>query len=206
MSKLEKIFDDIAAELDKYTEIREDILNLQRKIVSDCSVAIKNIHREEYDNYHEKIQAIEKNLIDLHDMVNEKPGIFFKYLKTAEQEYTEAICFYHIIKEKEIPSRKDLNVYALHYATGMADIVGEIRRYVLDNIRNSNISELNKLLEMMDEIYTYLFSLDYPSGLTKDLRHKTDIARKLIEKTRGDISLTIQMNELKNVLKTKKSE
>jgi translin len=201
---LENNFADITEELDKYTEIRENILNLQRKIVSDCSVAIKNIHRQEYENYHKKIALIEENLADLHEMVEKKPGIFFKYLKTAEQEYTEAVCFYRIINEEEIPSRKELNVYALHYATGMADIVGELRRHVLDNIRNSNVEQLNKMLEMMDEIYTYLFSLDYPSGLTKDLRHKTDVARKLIEKTRGDISLTIQMNELKKFLKTKK--
>lgn len=201
---LENIFAEIAEELDKYTEIRENILNLQRKIVSDCSVAIKNIHRKEYDNYHDKIETIENNLKNLHEMVNKKPGIFFKYLKTAEQEYTEAVCFYRLINEKEIPTKEELGVYGLHYATGMADIVGELRRYVLDNIRNSNVEQLNRMLEIMDEIYTYLFSLDYPSGLTKDLRHKTDVARKLIEKTRGDISLTIQMNELKESLKTKK--
>ncbi|MFO8018266.1 MAG: hypothetical protein R6U96_06490 [Promethearchaeia archaeon] len=204
MKKLENIFENIAEDLDKYTEIREEILNLQRKIISDCSIAIKNIHREEYDNYHRKIDMIENNLADLHEMVNQKPGIFFKYLKTAEQEYTEAVCFYSIVNEKEIPTKDQLDVYSLHYATGMADIIGELRRYVLDNIRNSNVSQLNKMLEIMDEIYTYLFSLDYPSGLTKDLRHKTDIARKLIEKTRGDISLTMQMNELKDFLKTKK--
>jgi translin len=52
----------------------------------------------------------------------------------------------------------------------------------------------------MDEIYTYLFSVDYPSGLTQDLRHKTDIARNIIEKTRGDVSITLQMNELKSCI------
>jgi translin len=49
----------------------------------------------------------------------------------------------------------------------------------------------------MDEIYTYLFTLDYPSGVTQDLRHKVDVARNLIEKTRGEISLAIQMDDLK---------
>ena len=44
------------------------------------------------------------------------------------------------------------------------------------------------------------FSLDYPSGVTFDLRHKIDVSRNIIEKTRGEISLAIQMNKLKRCL------
>ena len=62
------------------------------------------------------------------------------------------------------------------------------------------VERTNQLLEDMDEIYTNLFSLDYPSGITQDLRHKTDRGRSLIEKTRGDISISLQMNELKNCI------
>ena len=68
----------------------------------------------------------------------------------------------------------------------------------MDNIRNSQVEDLNEILESMDEIYTYLFTIDYPSALTKDLRHKVDVARNIIEKTRGDISLAIQMDDLKS--------
>ena len=56
---------------------------------------------------------------------------------------------------------------------------------------------MNDILEGMDEIYTYLFTIDYPSAVTQDLRHKVDVARNIIEKTRGDISLAIQMDDLK---------
>ena len=128
--------------------------------------------------------------------------MFFKYLKTPEQEYAEAISFFSIIKNKELPSPKVLKIYPLNYALGLADVVGELRRYVLDNIRNSQIEDLNDILESMDEIYTYLFSLDYPSGVTQDLRHKTDQARNIIEKTRGDISISLQMNSLRECIET----
>ena len=83
---------------------------------------------------------------------------------------------------------------------GLADVIGELRRYALDNIRNSQITDLNEILEKMDDIYAQLFSIDYPSGLTLDLRHKTDQARNLIEKTRGDVSISLQMNDLKKCI------
>ncbi|GAG76774.1 unnamed protein product, partial [marine sediment metagenome] len=91
----------------------------------------------------------------------------------------------------------ELKISPINFALGLADVIGELRRYALDNIRNSQTNELNKILESMDEIYTNLFSVDYPVGLTKDLRHKVDVARNIIEKTRGDVSLAIQMNDLK---------
>ena len=85
----------------------------------------------------------------------------------------------------------------MNFLLGLADVIGELRRYALDNIRNSRIEDLNVILEKMDEIYTHLFTVDYPVGVTQDLRHKVDVARSVIEKTRGDISLAIQMDDLK---------
>ncbi|MHA1293974.1 MAG: haloacid dehalogenase, partial [Promethearchaeota archaeon] len=65
-----------------------------------------------------------------------------------------------------------------------------------DNIRKEEMENIEKILEDMDTIYTYLFSLDYPRSIIHDLRHKIDVARNIIEKTRGDITLAIQVNKL----------
>jgi translin len=57
----------------------------------------------------------------------------------------------------------------------------------------------------MSEIYSHLFAIDYPKGITQDLRRKTDVARGIIEKTRGDISLSLQINRLnKNLINQQK--
>ncbi|MHA2474724.1 MAG: hypothetical protein ACXAES_15990 [Promethearchaeota archaeon] len=122
-------------------------------------------------------------------------------MKTPEQEYIEVIALYSIINKESLPSPSELNVNPLNYTLGLADTIGELRRYALDNIRKSQTEGLNRLLEDMDEIYTYLFSIDYPTGITQDLRRKVDIARNIIEKTRGDVSLAIQMNDLKSCFK-----
>jgi len=194
---LKKAFSEITELLELLYQDREEILRLSRNIIRDCSIAIKNIHRREYDKFQEKIDTIKINHQNLIKLVNKNPGIFFKFLRTPEQEFAESIAFYSIINKKEIPTPFELEINPLNFILGLADVIGELRRYALDNIRNSQVEDLNEILESMDEIYTYLFTLDYPVGVTQDLRHKVDVARNIIEKTRGDISLAIQMNDLK---------
>lgn len=200
---LKNIFSELTEGLDKLDQDREKILKISRSIVRDCSVAIKNTHRKEFEQYQEKMKNIKINHEKLITLISENPGTFFKFLKIPEQEYVEAVIFYSLILNKEIPTAHELNVYPLHYLLGIADVIGELRRYALDNIRNSQIEDLNHILENMDEIYSELFSIDYPSGLTQDLRHKTDQARVIIEKTRGDISISLQMNDLKKCIQNR---
>ena len=200
---LKKAFSEITELLEILYQDREKILKLSREIIRDCSVAIKNIHRKEFDKFHERNAKIKIKHKDLFELVNKHPELFFKYLKTPEQEYVESIVFYSIISKNDIPSPLELNINPLNFLLGIADVIGELRRYALDNIRNSHVEDLNWILEKMDELYTYLFSIDYPSGITQDLRHKVDVARNLIEKTRGDISLAIQMDDLKKCFKDK---
>jgi len=197
---LNKIFLELSEALDKLDEDREKILKLSRMIIRDCSIAIKNIHRKDFEQYYQKLENVKKSHNELLDLVNNNPGVFLKHLKIPEQEYAEAVAFYSIISKEPLPLPSDLNIIPLNYALGLSDVIGELRRYVLDNIRNSIVQDLNYILENMDDIYTHLFSIDYPSGLTQDLRRKTDQARNIIEKTRGDVSISLQMSDLKKCM------
>ncbi len=199
---LKNIFTELTEALDKLDQDREEILKISRLMIRDCSIAIKHIHRREFEQYQEKFNKVKVTHEKLVSLVNKNTGVFFKYLKTPEQEFAEAISFFSIIMKKDPPTPKVLKIDPLNYALGLADVVGELRRYALDNIRNSQVEDLNDILESMDEIYTYLFSLDYPSGLTQDLRHKTDQARNIIERTRGDISISLQMNSLRECIES----
>lgn len=198
---LKKAFSEINNLLDILYHDRENILHLSRDIVRDCSIGIKHIHRQEFEKFQEKVNVIKANHENLVMLVNKNLGTFSKYLKTPEQEYTELIAFYSIINNTTIPTPSEMKINPLNYALGLADVIGELRRFALDNIRNDHIEGLNNILENMDEIYTYLFSIDYPTGITQDLRRKVDVARNIIEKTRGDVSLAIQMNDLKKCFK-----
>jgi len=198
---LKKIFSEITETLDKLDHDREEILRLSRLMVRNCSVAIKSIHRKDFANYQQLIAQVKDNHRRLQELVNSNLRVFGKYLGTPEQEFIEAVVLYALIQNEEIPSPQDYSVYPINYLLGIADVIGELRRYVLDKIREGDYDHLNEILDKMEELYTHLFSLDYPKGITKNLRHKTDIARNLIEKTRGDISMAIQVNRLNENLK-----
>jgi translin len=52
----------------------------------------------------------------------------------------------------------------------------------------------------MEEIYSVLVSMDYPDAITGNLRRSTDIARSIMEKTRGDLSLSLVQRDLRDAL------
>ena len=197
---LKKIFSKIVEDLDIIDSEREKILVLSREMVRDCSVAIKSIHRKELNVYEQKIEEIKKSHNKIKNIIENNPAFFGTYLKTPEQEYMEAVCLHAIINDQDLPYPEEYGISNVNYLLGLADVIGELRRHVLDKIRVGEIENLEKLLEKMEDLYTHLFSLDYPKGITQDLRRKTDIARGIIEKTRGDISIAMQMNQLKNHL------
>ncbi|UCC19394.1 MAG: haloacid dehalogenase, partial [Promethearchaeota archaeon] len=157
---LKQAFSEITELLENLYQDREKILKLSREIIRDCSIAIKNVHRKEFDKFQDKINKIKVDHLALVKLVNKNPGLFFKYLKTPEQEISESLAFFSIISKKEIPSPTELKIYPLNFLLGLADVIGELRRYALDNIRNSRVEDLNIVLENMDEIYTYLFAID----------------------------------------------
>ncbi|MHA1688545.1 MAG: hypothetical protein ACTSUN_04295 [Promethearchaeota archaeon] len=192
---LKKIFAEITKKLDDMEEEREKILRLSREMIRNCSIAIKSVHRKENEKYLQEMAKLNSMHEQLIRLVNTHPLYFGKYLKTAEQEFTEALCLYSIINNQEILAPSELKIDEINFSLGLADVIGELRRYILDNMRKGNMENIETLLSKMDEIYTYLFSLDYPKGIIQELRHKTDIARNLIEKTRGEITLALLLHK-----------
>lgn len=170
-------------------------------MIRNCSIAIKLIHRKEFNVYQERLNEIKVNHEALLKLIEKNPAIFTRYLKTPEQEYIEAVCLFAIVNDQTLPNPEDHGVDQINYLLGLADLIGELRRYILDKMRRDEFEDLEKILDVMDTIYTYLFSLDYPKSLTHDLRHKTDVARNIIERTRGDVSLSVQINKLNKNLK-----
>ena len=89
-----------------------------------------------------------------------------------------------------------MNIPYLAYLHGIPDFVGELRRVTLDSLRRKDIVTAVKALDLMDELYSYLITLDFPDGLTYNLRKKTDFARNITEKTRGDLTLSLNRLDL----------
>ncbi|MGH2386434.1 MAG: haloacid dehalogenase, partial [Candidatus Limnocylindria bacterium] len=86
------------------------------------------------------------------------------------------------------------------YAKGMAEAIGELRRHILDLMRHGELRRCEQLLGAMDDIYYVLVSMDYPDGITFGLRRLTDVARSIIERTRGDYTTSTIQSSLREAL------
>jgi translin len=119
----------------------------------------------------------------------------------AMQEYAEANIFITLIEESRFVTPDEIEVASVEYVLGLADIVGEYRRLALDALREGNVKAGEKCLESMDEIYVELEALDEAYMLVPGLRRKNDVARRIIESTRGDVTQEVRRRSLEDYLK-----
>jgi translin len=71
----------------------------------------------------------------------------------------------------------------------------------LDILRSGYSQEAERLLSYMDEIYSVLVTIDYPDAITNGLRRQTDLARGIIEKTRGDVTFSLRGEDLSQAIR-----
>jgi translin len=130
------------------------------------------------------------------------PALFYAgYTQDALKEYAEAALTYALIDNSELPSPRDLLLEPATYLQGLAESVGELRRRCLDMLLKDNPTEAVRLMEKMDDIYAILVTMDYPDAITGGLRRLTDVARGIIERTRGDITLSLRQGRLEKSMR-----
>ena len=56
------------------------------------------------------------------------------------------------------------------------------------------------MLDALEDLYGVLVTIDYPDAITMNLRRSTDVARSLIEKTRGDLSIAAMQQGIERAL------
>ncbi|MHA1522354.1 MAG: hypothetical protein ACTSRK_19470 [Promethearchaeota archaeon] len=201
---LDGIFQEIRSYYDQMDEVREKILPLQRQTVRICSEIIKNVHRTEFAEIPTKIESAKQNLIQLQNLIDQAPGRMPKdYLQIVKQELGEAVIFSDLVVNGKIPQPAECGIDIDDYAYACADVVGEVRRYILKCLRNDQYTLATNLLEDMTELYNNLFTMDYPNGLIPGLRKKTDVARGILTRTEADVTLSKQMQTLQSALNNK---
>jgi translin len=84
--------------------------------------------------------------------------------------------------------------------SGLAEVSGELRRRCLDLLRQGYSQETERLLTCMDDIYGVLVTLDYPDAITNGLRRQTDLVRGIVERTRGDLTISLREQLLQQSL------
>jgi translin len=199
---LDDLAEGFRVRFDARMQARERALATARRGVRSCANAIRALHRGEWDLARSLMDEARSSIADGLDAVRELPEIRFAgYLQDAQKEYAEArITEALVTGAGSIPSSDELGVEDAPYLNGMAEAIGEGRRFALDLLRQGEVDRAEAVLASMEELYAVLVSIDYPDAITGNLRRSTDVARSLIEKTRGDVTTAIGQRDLRDAL------
>lgn len=197
MHKLEKIADQIRQKFDVRTKMREEALSVARQLTRACATAIRAVHRDDQEAMEAHL-AEARGLVDrLRGNLVNYPDLYYAgYTQDGLKEFVEATVTCALIQNQALPTPEELVVEDSTYLNGLAEVVGELRRRTLDILRHGYSQEAERLLNYMDEIYSVLVTMDYPDAITNNLRRQTDLARGIIEKTRGDVTFSLRGEQL----------
>ena len=198
MPSLDQICEEIRVDFENKNALRDEALRNARQCNKHASVAIRAVHRNEEPETREELRLCRKLSDNLRETLKDAhPELYYAgYTQDALKEYCEAELTVAMILGEALPTPEMLNAENPAYLNGLAETLGELRRRCLDLLRPGYNSEVERLLKLMDEVFTQLVTMDYPDAITEGLRRRTDLARGIIERTRADITVAFREDQL----------
>ncbi len=205
MSKPVEDLELIAAKLRPYfaaeDKAREKALRSCRQVIRYSGDAIRAVHRQEHDKAKQLLDSAHELVRELnHDLASHGKLLHSGFIHDAQKEFAEGYITSALIAGKDLPKPGTLGVSNAAYLDGLGESVGELRRYILDSLRRDDFSRCEELLTIMDEIYGILITMDFPGLLAHGLRRTTDTIRVIIERTRGDLTVSLRQKNLETKL------
>lgn len=196
-NNLEGLSDRIRESFERQNDIRDEALAQSRNLTRHAARAIRAIHREDSNLAQQHLSEANILAKAMREGLSNEPDLYFSgYVQDALKEYCEAHLTVATILNKDWPTPEDLQVAFATYLNGMSEVVGELRRRIMDIMRSGHSQEVERLLEVMDDIYAQLVTMDFPDALTYGLRRRTDIARSIIERTQADVTISYRQQQL----------
>ncbi|MEX1255032.1 MAG: haloacid dehalogenase [Dehalococcoidia bacterium] len=199
--QLEPIMDGVRALYADKHVARERALPLCREALRHSANAIRAVHREGFAEADELIARAGGLLRQAKESLGGHPDIYHAgFVHDAQKEYVEACATQAIIAGRALPAPEALGVELPAYLNGLGEAVGELRRHLLDKLRAGDVEHCENVLTAMDDVYSVLVTLDYPDAMTGGLRRTTDAVRGILERTRGDFTVSVRQRELEKRL------
>lgn len=198
-----EIVESIRQEFIKTNELRDETLRLSRALVRSCANAIRAIHRHEWAEAEPLLQEARADAKTMVEPLASHPALYHAgYTQDALKELVEAHVVYAIVRGAPLPQPAALYVTGSTYLRGLSEAATEMRRFVLDLMRQGQVLEAEPYLAHMDEIYSQLLTIDFPDAITDGLRRHTDVLRGVLERTRGDLTLAIRQDQMRQALQS----
>lgn len=187
--------------MEQKSRARESALTLSREVIRLSANAIQSVHRGE-EQFAQELLTLARSAADrMKEAVALYGDLYWAgYVQDALKEFAEASLTLALIKEEPLPEPEELGVEPSAYLNGLGEAVGELRRHILDKLREGDVLEAEKKLDQADDIYYQLFTFDFPEAVTGGLRRTVDAVRSILERTRGDVTNAVRQLRLENAL------
>jgi translin len=180
---------------------RERALPLCRDAIRHSANAIRAVHREDFEQAEKLVSAAGQKLAEAKAALSPHLETYFAgFVHDSQKEYAEASITLAIIGGRPLPRPQQLDVELPAYLNGLGEVVGELRRHLLDKLRAGDVEHCESILAAMDDMYSVLVTMDYPDAMTGGLRRTTDSVRAILERTRGDLTVSVRQRELERRL------
>ncbi|MCL4499644.1 MAG: hypothetical protein M1335_05325 [Chloroflexi bacterium] len=180
---------------------REIGIKESRRAIRSCAVAIRAIHRDDYEAARGHLSEAKNAIVAAQNALADYPDIYYAgFLQDAEKEFAEGHSTLALVTDQPLPEPEKIGVGYAQYLGGLGEAMGELRRHILDIIRRGDMERGERYLTAMDDVFYILLSFDFPDAITPNLRRVTDLAKAVMEKTRGDLTTAIRQASLRVTL------
>jgi translin len=199
--RLTGIVEQIREDLTTINALRDETLNRSRSLIRLCAGGIRAIHRHEWKQAESILAEARQAAKEMVEPLADQPMLYHAgYTQDALKELVEAHQVYSVVRGVEPLFPDELFVTGPTYLRGMSEAATEMRRFVLDLMRRGQVLEAEPYLSFMDDVYSLLITVDFPDSITNGLRRNTDVLRNVLERTRGDLTMGIRQDKMRDAL------
>ncbi len=211
-SHFAKIFSPILTDLMRMERIREKVQEHVNSVIAHCRKSISSTHRNDFAVSGAELRKAKGELAKILLLSKNSPQLLgWNLVTSAYQEYVEASLLFCVGRGIKIPSPKSLSVPPVAFLLGAADLVGELRRMVVNAIRSDEMHEAEEFYQYMVTMFEHISRFPLSDSMVPGLRRKIDQARYTLEETNAVLAeehsrreLIRQMEDTRRLLKSYK--
>jgi len=201
-ARLDIAVGEVLKRLERTNAVRDSALNDGRQAIRFCANSIRELHRGDLNGARSQLESARSLLAAIRAETEDEAAVYWAgYVQDAMKEFAEASVLLAIISGAALPSPREIDVEDAPYLNGLCEAASELRRLVLHTLRGDDLDLAGRYLASMNDIYDLLITVDFPDAITGGLRRSVDQLRAVLERTRGDFTLTLNQRRLEAAIR-----
>ncbi len=163
-----KAFRGMRKEMELFDTYREQLIKNSRDVLKLSKAGIYSMHRNDFRKAYSQLKKARGIIKKLDSLIKKERNLVTvgAYAEGLE-EYVEAACYYAFIKNKKLPTRKQLGVTVEIYLSGIGDLVGELVRRAINSSIKGEYRLAVQIKNFVATIYAEMMMFDFRNTPTR---------------------------------------